>query len=74
MTSLTIHDVLNYGDIVFNDEALDVLVIYHDEDNMLAKFQGDTMGRYSLVDTLADVDDDDDAIEAGIESLMNTPE
>lgn len=71
---MNIHEILEHGEIVGNDEALDVLVIYNDDTKEAILFQGDTNGEYSLTDTLADVDDDETSINDAIDSLLSTPE
>lgn len=71
---MNIHELLEYGEIVGNDETLDVLIVYDGESEQALLFQGNTEGDYQLTDTLNDVGDDEESIDAAIESLLATPE
>lgn len=71
---MNIHEILEYGEIVDHDAALDTLVVYDGESCQALLFQGTHDGDWSLGDTLDDVDDDEESIEAAIDRLMESPE
>lgn len=70
----TIHNILEVGAIVANDEALDVLFAYNDETEELIMFTGKTNGEYDLSDSRKDVEDTDEAIEEAMNSMLDTPD
>jgi len=71
---MNIHGLLKIGDIIANDEALDVLIIYNEEDQQMLKFVGNEEGDYELADTLMDVDEDDESLDDAVDTLLDTPE
>lgn len=71
---MNIHGLLKIGDIIANDEALDVLIIYNEEDQQMLKFVGNEEGDYELADTLMDVDEDEESLDDAVDTLLDTPE
>lgn len=71
---MNIHGLLKIGDIVANDEALDVLIIYNEEEQEMLKFVGNEEGDYELADTLMDVEEDEESLDDAVDTLLDTPE
>lgn len=70
--TFSIHDLLDIGDIIANDDDLDVLFIYT-EDHEVIMMQGDFQGRYTPADTCKDVPDNEDDLQTAIDTLSEPP-
>lgn len=71
---MNIHSLLDHGDIVASDEAVDIIITYNEEARELVLFQGDTSGNYEIANTVRDVDSDEESIDEAIDAILDVPE